>query len=166
MNWKLPLLILCICVGVICVIAVANSSEEGVFVFPNITQDALSFEDLDARDANNQPIAASSAKQELKQIFQYGIFELLTKSELYSIATALSVLRKNLNLTAHAIARSLPQKTSDIFYALLPVRKNWDKLLVLLTNLFVFAVSCTLLSLLPNCFTPAAKSLALQVLRC
>lgn len=131
-----------------------------------LNQDAIVVEDLDARDANNQPITTPKAKTELINLFRSGLFEILTQSELYSIATALSILKKSLNLTAFAFTRALPQKTIQIFSALLPVKKTWDKLLVLLSSLLVIAVSRNLLSLLPSCSSPAAKFTAPLVLRC
>lgn len=166
MNWKLPLLIASICLGVICVTSVANSSEEGVLRLYVLQPDAVSLNDLDVRDSNNNPVTSPESKQQLTQIFQSGLFQILTQAELYSVAAALSVIRKALNLADFSFARSLPQKTFEIFCALLPVKKNWDKLLVALSVLFVFTVTSNLLSLLPNCSTPAAKSSAPLVLRC
>ena len=167
MNLRLPLLLIAtICVGVIFVCCPANASEERALRILNLDANTFSFDDLDVRDSSNRPITSFQSKQQLKQIFQAGIFELLTRADLYSFATALSILNKSLNLTLFNIARSLPQKTCEILCALLPVRKNWDKLLVLLSNLFMFAVSCSIFGVHSSCSTPAAKSSAPQVLRC
>ena len=166
MNLKLTLLIAAICAGVIFVCCPANASAERALLFSGLEANLLSFDDLDARDSNNRSLTSFNSRQQLKQIFQTGIFDLLTKADLYSFAAALSIIKKNLNLALFNIARSLPRKTSQILSALLPAKKNWDKLLVLLSNLLTFMVTCSIFGVLSSCFTPSAKSSAPQVLRC
>lgn len=143
----------------------ANASGEGVFILSNLSNIDLSFSDLDSRDADNNPVSTPKAKDELKGIFQTGLYALLLQADLYTVAEMLSAIRKQLNLASRTLTRALPQRVFQIICALLPVKKTWENLLVTLAGVLAFMLVTTNFAVLSNCITPDAKSSQFAVLR-
>ncbi len=97
----LPFSIVVLWVGTVWGAAGGTAPQTGVFNFPTqCIQESL--DGLDARDTNNNTIASAQAQQDLRDIFESGLFSLLTNTELYTYARALSKLQKNLGMGAHA----------------------------------------------------------------
>jgi hypothetical protein len=165
MKFKLPLSILILVMGVVIFAARANASGEGVFYLSNLSQIDLSFTDLDARDADNNPVNTPKNTEQLQGIFQAGLYELLTQADLYSVAAALSAIKKKLNLASQTLTRALPQRAFQIICALLPVKKSWENLLVTLAGFFAFILVISNFAVLSTCITPDAKSSLFAVLR-
>jgi hypothetical protein len=168
MKTTLPILTLFILLGGLLTGAERlDASQCAVFSFNTLPDDAVSFEDLDARDNNNQPVVSFAAKEELQSLFQSGLFTLLVQSEIPSIAKALSVIRTTLNLAAQTLRSRVPECVKTLLFTLLPsVRRQLDKTLVSLSGIFGLFVltASTLLSM--ACLPRPPLQSAFLVLRC
>jgi hypothetical protein len=164
MNFKLPLFIVLLLAGVIFVTGRACASGEGVFFLPNIAAGS-SFDGLDVRDASNNRVNTARNISQLREIFESGLYVLLTQADLCAAASAVAAIRKSIDLASGTLARHLPRSIFQIFSALLPSKKNWDNMLTALLGAIGFVMTILFLDVLSTCSTPAAKSAAPSVLR-
>lgn len=140
------------------------ATTTGVLQFNGIPEASLDFNDLDARDANNQPIATQSKKQELVQLFQSSLFTLLVNSEIHIIAESLAMVRISLNLSAH-VMKAVTQKAKELFAAFIGLRRKLKDFIIffpylLFLSQLVFLTIKTSVNLIPP------SNLAPLVLRC
>ncbi|OGS35761.1 MAG: hypothetical protein A2293_07655 [Elusimicrobia bacterium RIFOXYB2_FULL_49_7] len=128
-------------------------SQTGVFLFAEcLPQVNLDFDDLDPRDENNKPLQNVAAQNDLKDLFKSGLYQLLVKSELYTMAMALAALQTRLNLAACGFARELPLVAKHIIAVVLLSPRQWDKVLECLSGILIFAslvIACHLVAI--NC---------------
>ena len=115
MKLKLPLILLCVCGGLLLGADNLFASQPGFF-YANcegfLSQQNLG--GLDARDADNRPVETRQAIDGLTEIFESGLFNLLTTSELYTIADILSMLDKKLKLSAENFSRNIPDSVKNV----------------------------------------------------
>jgi hypothetical protein len=142
------------------------SSQARALPFQYLPHIDVSFDDVDARDIYNQPIKTLSAKDELKGLFQTAVFTRLVCSEIYSIAQALSILEKKLNLAAHSLVETALPIVGEVVVTLLPLKRNWDSAIVQISGLFAFNILIILFFLSLSFSTPTAVPAAFVVLRC
>lgn len=96
----LPLTIGVLLAGTVWVAAAGETARQtGIFSVPQ----EVMFDDVDVRDNNNNLILDAKSQQDLKDVFQSGLFSLLINSELYTYARAAAVLAKKLGLGAQAL---------------------------------------------------------------
>ncbi|MBN1823050.1 MAG: hypothetical protein JW803_01885 [Endomicrobiales bacterium] len=165
MKLKLPIITLILMWGLALGEAKA-SFQPGVFSIDGCPPTMMAdFSDLDARDASNNPVATAEAKEDLKEIFQSGLFNLLVNSELYSVAQTLSALAKQINACAHTISRNLPIAVKTLIAVIFTTIKGISKAqphgsgLFVLTLLFVSLLVSQLrfMSVNIRTFSPAIR---------
>ena len=144
-----------------------NASQSGVFSFGICRIQNTGFLDgLDARDRNNQPVLTKKAKDGLTEIFESGLFNLLTASELYSAAETLASLSKALNLAAQNFAGNVPAAVKNLIAVFLPTIKQLQNILVCLAGLFGFGFAVSRFSICDFQFSLPYMHAAPVVLRC
>lgn len=136
--------------------------------FPKIQSPLLLVLDqADPRDNTNQPVASSSAREELQSIFQAGLYTLLLQSDIHSIAEACNQLKIKLNLAAQYLFHALPDIVKALALALPPLsRKFLERFLTLLAGLFVFQQLITAVPILTHLDRCTARRMAPTILRC
>jgi len=166
MKLKLPLILLCVC-GCLLLGAESSVASQPGFFYANcagfLSQQNL--EGLDARDANNQPIETRQAKDGLTEIFESGLFNLLTASELYTVANISSMLDKALKLASENISRNIPDSVKNVAASFLPTIKQLQKIIICISGLFGFAFGVLKLSTFNFQFPLPSIQLAPVVLR-
>ena len=164
MNFKLPLFIALLYVGVFCIASRVYASGEGVSFLPNVAA-ASSLDGLDVRDAANNRVNTIRNVNQLREVFQSGLYTLLTQADLCTVAAALAAVQKSIDLASGTLTRHFPQKALQIFSAFLPSKKKWENALTALIGAFSLVMTILFLDVLSTCSTPAAKSAAPSVLR-
>jgi hypothetical protein len=141
MKLKLQLILLCIC-GCLLLGAENLFASQPGFFYENCKTliEQQNFDGLDVRDANNQPIKTQQAIDGLTEIFESGLFNLLTTSELYTEANTLSMLEKTLKLASENLSRNLPESVKNVTASFLPSLKQLQKPIVCLAGLLCFAL--------------------------
>lgn len=91
-----------------------------------LPQADANLQDLDARDANNQPIKDNALKNELESIFTSGLNALLLQSNLYPFARTLSLISQKLMLASSSLVPLLPSPLRDLFSVLRTSIKKLD----------------------------------------
>lgn len=164
---RVPLIILCVCSGLLLGAQKVNASQSVVFFYDASQLQNSEFSDgLDARDAANEPVTTKKAKDGLTEIFQSGLFNLLVNSELYSVAEVLSSLSRSLNLAAQNLVNNIPESIQNLIASFLPTIKQLQKILICLTGLFGFGfLVCKMLRATSD-ESRATIQLAPVVLRC
>jgi hypothetical protein len=167
MKLKLPLILLCVCGGLLLGAENLFASQPGFF-YANcaglISQQNLD-DDLDARDINNQPIKTQQAQDGLTEIFKSGLFNLLAISEFYTMANILSKLEKTLKLASENLSRNIPDSIKNVAASFLPTTKQLEKILVCLAGVFGFCFLFRGLSLIAYNLQLPSIRLAPVVLR-
>jgi hypothetical protein len=141
MKLKPQLILLCIC-GCLLLGAENLFASQPGFFYENCKTliEQPSFDGLDARDANNQPIKTQQAVDGLTEIFESGLFNLLTASELYTEANILGMLEKTLKLASENLTKNIPESVNNVIASLLPVLKQLQKPIICLAGLLCFAL--------------------------
>jgi hypothetical protein len=136
-------------------------------VFNFMPEIAVSFDDLDARDENNNPVKTYAAKQQLQEIFQAGLYNLLLFSELRAVAETLNLIRIKLNLSALAFARQVYNFAGKIAFTFIPSKKTqWHKILACISGVVLaLKIFISFLSLSTLQVTLLHKKLAPIVMR-
>ena len=144
------------------------SASQDFFYFQNnyLPQFECSFADLDARDSNNQPVRTLEAENSLNDLFRSSLYNLLVRTDIYSVACALSSIARKLNPSGFAFARGLLNLPGAVLSALISNTKQTKKSLALLSG---FVAACLLLFsfrvfLSTSILTP--KRMAPSILRC
>jgi hypothetical protein len=95
MKLRLPLFILSI-IGVL-LLGTGTDASRNTSYFSYLPQISIDvFDDIDARDENNQPLAASD-QQGLRALFQGSLFDELLQRELPIIAQVIAIIHTNIN---------------------------------------------------------------------
>src|SRR3989339_939917 len=98
-----------------------HASQLGAFSINSASLQCLeNSDDLDARDANNQPIKTQSAKDGLTEIFRAGLYNLLVTADLYTTANILSRLEKILKLASENLSRNIPATVNNLIAVFIP----------------------------------------------
>lgn len=168
MKLRLPLLILITCGVLLWESGNTDGSRAELLSFsgaiPVVTAD---FGDLDARDANNQPIQTSETTETLQIIFQTGLYALLMQPNLSSVARMLSILSDKLNLAACALARRLPAAAQAVYAAVVnQLRKFFASPLLPCAGLMSFFVVCAGILLPLLTIRCPSRICPVDVLRC
>lgn len=144
----------------------ASTFPTGVAFLPaDIDQAGFYFSDLDARDSNNRRIVTAEAKSELQDIFRAGLFNLLVNSKIHSIAQALCVIEKELNLGAQSLVRNIPVVVGRIMPALCISLKKFA-VHVSFPTLPSFFLPALMVLLTSFCLMPACPRATLLFIRC
>lgn len=160
-------MILCTCGGLLLGSGAHRSAQAGVFSLDHFLPNAVtSFDDLDVRDEANRQIQSITAINDLKDLFQAGVFNLLVQAELPSVARALSIIEQKLNLAGHSLARALPKACQQFLAAILAGPRQWDKMLTRLCTLPGINLLVVGLSFSTLLFVRAARTGTLFVFRC
>ncbi len=164
---RVPLILLCVCSGLLLGASKIYASQSvALFSGGYQLQNLEILDDLDPRDATNQSIQTKKALDGLTEIFQSGLFNLLTAAEIYSTVEVLSTLSKSLNLAAQSLVRNLPSTVQNLMAVFLPSMKQLQNILVCLSGIssFVFFAFC--LSLTAYNLTLPSLHSSPVVLRC
>ncbi|OGS19698.1 MAG: hypothetical protein A2219_00890 [Elusimicrobia bacterium RIFOXYA2_FULL_50_26] len=143
------------------------AGQIGFLHYANRFSSAESFlEDLDPRDEYNRPVTAASAKKNIENLFTAGLYELLVNTEIHSIASALAVLRRYLNLAAVSLGGAAGAAAQKFIVAILPSPRQWGNVLQLLFHIFSFlVVTANLKFRIANLQFPSSNA-AFACLRC
>ncbi|MBN1620988.1 MAG: hypothetical protein JW871_00165 [Endomicrobiales bacterium] len=169
MKVKLPLLILCLAILTVLPFsmdATGASKTEVFYLSDFLPQISDSFEDLDARDENNQPIENQNAIIELQMLFRSGLYNLLLYSEIHSISRSLEIIKKKLSLAAFAFTKRWRYIVNRCISCLAPnTKQKWDKALICLLGFLAFKISFLNFFLFNLKFSLLRRKTAPQTLR-